>query len=112
MTTTKQPLPLTEISDPSDLTPAQRLSLHLSAPAWMGGLRGEVRMIRGTLVSVRSGYSDRLLHQCCVCGDFRDAEGWSSGSALRQHRISHGLCPTCRSDYYGDRARLMEGVAS
>jgi hypothetical protein len=84
----------------SHLPPAARLELHRRAPAWLCGIRGEPRLIRGTLATVRGGYRARLVRVCMYCGDHDSGYGFHNGRLLPQHHRTHGACEDCVRDYH------------
>ena len=98
----------------SHLSPAERLALHRRAPAWLCGIRGEPRLIRGIPATVRGGYAPRLIVACAWCGDLRDETGWHIGTTLVQHSVSHTMCPDCLVDYhpFSDRMLRLERTAA
>ena len=80
-----------------------RMKTSTTVRLWRSGARGNPVQIRGVEATIRAGYEPRLLHQCCCCGDFCDADtGWHAGSCLPFHRVSHGLCRDCKAAYYGE----------
>jgi hypothetical protein len=80
----------------SHLSPAARLELHRRAPAWLCGIRGEPRLIRGTLATVRGGYRPRLIRRCAWCYDIAEGtEEFHVGKTLPQHRVTDGICKDC-----------------
>jgi K+-sensing histidine kinase KdpD len=108
-------------------------AIFLAASALLAKLGGEVRtrrlraeataqQLRETLaerdaalerVSVLSG----LLPVCAACKSIRDEDGkWVSMEAyLSGHsaaKFTHGMCPKCMEQWYGDELRRQKGLTS